>query len=70
MLVFCSIMNGILLIGLMAAVFCAGWLLAVMGLIPDAAYESLDSDSTNNLIKRLVRMMQTHVIIAKRRLNW
>lgn len=70
MLVFCSIMNGVLLIMLMVAVFCTGWLLAVTGLIPDAAYESLDSDSTTNVIKRLVRMMKMHVIIAKRRLNW
>lgn len=70
MLVFCSIINGVLLIMLMAAVFCAGWLLAVMGLIPNTAYESLDSDSTTNIMKRLFRMMKMHVIIAKRRLNW
>lgn len=65
------IVKTILFMALVAGVFFLGWVFAVAGLISDAAFQSLDNETTyTNLIKRFGNMMQAHWAIAKRRILW
>lgn len=58
------------LVIVIGASFFIGWLIAVVGIINENAFNILNNETYSNTIKRLWRMLKTHVSIFIRRLTW
>lgn len=70
-MLFCeSIIEGVLLIILLAATFYLGWIIATLGLISNEEFDSLNNEKhIAEVYKRTFRMMQMHFKIMFKRLK-